>query len=159
MVAVFGMPVRPYGRCRRPLRRPIRAALTSPCTSHQALALGEFPTREYVRSFLGIRVARFPVTSLAHRTCVVSRAGQHACNVPETRSAHRTRGMQHVMLCTRAHMGTPVCRIHPTFAYIFAIHAAGLCPTWNISGPDREDAHVQAVRHGPRTRRRSNPVR
>ena len=62
-----------------------------------------------------------------------------------TRSANRTRGMQHVEPRTRAHVGTHVFRIPSTLAYILAVHAAGLCPTWKISGPDREDAHVQAV--------------
>ena len=137
MVAVYGMPVRPYGRCQRPLRWPIRAAMTSPCTSQQALAFGEFPTWDDVRCFPGIRAARFPVTSLTHRACAVSHAGQHARIVPETRSADRTRGMQHVMPRTRAH--------------ISAVHAASSYPTWNVSGPDREDAHVPAVRGAPRT--------
>jgi len=139
--------------------------MTSPCTSHQALALAGFPTRDCVRRFPGIRAARFPVTSPAHRTCPACCTGQHERIVPETRSArpaNRTRGMQHVMPRTRAHVGTPVCRIHPTLAYIFAVHAAGSYPTWNVSGPDREDAHVPAVRemrHGPRTSRRANPAR
>jgi len=150
----------------RPLRWPIRAAMTSPCTSQQALALAGFPTWEYVRCFPGICAARSgPMTSPAHRACAVSRAGQHARIIPETRSARSaniTPGMQHVMPRTRPHVGTPVCRIHPTLAYILAVHAAGSYPTWNISGPDHEDAPVQAVRevrHGPRTSRRANPAR
>ena len=45
------------------------------------------------------------------------RAGQPERIVPWTRSAHRTRGMQHVMPRTRAHMGIHVFQIHPTLAY------------------------------------------
>ena len=45
MVVVYGLPVRPYGQCQHPLRWPIRAAMMSPCTSQQALALAGFPTR------------------------------------------------------------------------------------------------------------------
>ena len=165
MVAVFGTPVRPSGRCQRPFQRAIRAAMTSLCASQTALAHGEFPTRDYVCHFPGIRATRFPVTSLAHRACTASRAGWHTRNVPETHSAcstNRTRGMQHMEPRTRAHMGTPLCRIPSTLTYILTVHAAGLCLTWNVSGPDRADAHVQAVRevrHGPRTRRRANPAR
>ena len=105
------MPVRPYGRYQCPLRWPIRAAMTSPCTSQQALALAGFPTRVHMCCFPGIRAARFPpMTSLAHRACAVSRAGEHARIVPETRSvrsANRTHGMQHVEPRTRAHVGRP----------------------------------------------------
>ena len=164
MVAVYGMPVRPYGRCQRPLRWPIRAAMTSPCTSQQALAFGEFPTWDDVRCFPGIRAARFPVTSLTHRACAVSHAGQHARIAPETRctrSVNRTRGTQHVEPRTCAHVGTRVFQIPSTLATILAVHAAGLCPTWKVSRPDHEDARVQAVRevrHGPRTRSRANPA-
>ena len=168
MVAVYGTPVRPYGRYRRPLRRPIRAALTSPCTSQQALAFAGFPTRDTVRCFPSIRTARSgPMTSPAHRACAVSRAGQHTRIVPETRSArsaNRTCGTQHVMPRTRAHVGTREFRIQPVLAYIFAVHAADSYPTWSVLTPDRNraDAPVQAVRethHEPRTRRRANPAR
>ena len=77
MVAVYGMPVRPYGRCQRPLRWPIHAAMTSPCTSQQALAFAGFPTWDDVRCFPGLRAMRFPpMTSLAHQACAVSRAGR-----------------------------------------------------------------------------------
>ena len=159
MVVVYGTPVRPSGRCQRPLQRAIRAAMTSLCTSQQALARGEFPTRDDERRLPGIGAARFLVTSPAHRFC-----SRRARFVPGTRSvcsANRTRGMQHVMPRTRAHVGTHVFRIQLLSA-ILTVHAAGLCPTWNVSGPDREDARVQAereVRHGPRTRRRVNPAR
>ena len=164
MVAVCGTPVRPFGRYQRPLRWPIRAAMTSPCTSQQALALAGFPTRASVCCFPGIRAARFPpMTSLAHRACAVSRAGQHARIITETRSArsvNRTRGMQHVMPRTRAHVGTRVFQI-PSLTYIFAVHAAGSYPMWSVLVPDhnRADAPVQAVRethHEPRTRHRAN---
>ena len=164
MVAVFGMPVRPYGRCRRPLRRPIRAALMSLCTSQTALTFGEFPTWDYMRCFSGLRAVRFPVKSLAHQARAACRAGWHARIVPRICSAHsvnRTCGMQHVMPRTRAHVGTRPFQIQ-SLAAILTVHAAGLWPTWNVSGPDRVDAHVQAmreVRHGPRTCRRANPAR
>jgi len=109
MVVVYGTPVRPSGRCQRPFRRPILAAMTSLCQLQSALAHGEFPTRDDVRCFSGIRDLRFPVTSPAHRAC-----SRHVRFVPGTRSvcsANRTRGMQHVMPRTRAraHMGKPPC--------------------------------------------------
>ena len=107
-----------------------------------------------------------PMTSLAHRTCVVSRAGQPERIVPWTpsmRSVHASCTAQHVEPRTRARMGTRPFQIHTTLAYIFAVHTAGSYPTWNVSGPDRDraNARVWAVRetcHGPRTRRRANPA-
>ena len=161
------MPIRPYGRYQRPLRWPIRAAMTSPWASQQALAFAGSPTRANVCCFPGIRAARSPpMTSPAHRACAVSRAGWHERIVlgnRSARSANRTRGMQHVMPRTRAHVVTRVFQI-PSLAYIFAVHAAGSYPTWSILTPDcnRADAPVQAVRethHEPRTRRRANPAR
>ena len=118
MVVVYGTPIRPYGQCQRPFQRPIRAAMTSLRQFHSALARGEFPTRD-VRCLSGIRAARFPVmTSHAHRAC-----SWRVRNVPETRSAHRTRGMQHVMPRTRAHVGTRVFQIHLTLAAILTVRA------------------------------------
>ena len=152
MVAVYGLPVRPFGRYQRPLQWPIRAAMMSPCTSQQALAFVGFPTRDDMRCFPGIRAARFPpMTSLAHRACAVSRAGQHARIITETRSARsvkRTRGMQHVMLRTHAHVGTRVFQIKTTLAAILAVHEALLNPTRSVSAPDslHEDACARAIR-------------
>ena len=93
---------------------------------------------------------------------ISSRLKRKLQNSTTARSANRTRGIQHVELCTRVHMGTPVCWIPPTLAAILTVHAAGLYPKRNVSGPDRADAHVQAVRevrHGPRTRRHVNRTR
>jgi len=167
MVAVYGTPVRPYGRYRRPLRRPICAAMTSPCTSYRALALVGFPTQDYVRRLPGIHAARFPLTSPAHRACAVCHAGQHERIVPETRSAcsaNRTRSMQHVMSRTRAHMGTPVFRIPSTLAYILTVRVTVFPETRDVPSPDslHEDARARAVRempNGPRTRRPVKPAR
>ena len=168
MVAVYGTPVRPHGRYQRPLRWPIRAAMTSPCTSQQELALVGFPMRANVRCFPGIRAARFPpMTSLAHRACAVSCAGQHARIVPETRSvrsANRTRGMQHVMPCTGAHVGPRVFQIQPTLAAILTVRATVFSETRDVPAPKslHEDALMRAVRempNGPRTRRLAGPAR
>ena len=157
MVEVYGTTIRPSGRYQRPLRWTINAAMTSPGASHRALAFAEFRTRNNVRHFSGICATRFPpMTSHAHRAC-----SRRVRLVPGTRSAHsadRTRGMQHMVPRTRV----PVFQIHLTTLAILTIHAAGLCPTWNVSGPDREGTCVPAVhevRHGPRTRRRVNPAR
>jgi len=113
MVAVYGTPVRPYGRYQCPLRWLIRAAMTSLCTSQQALALAGFPTRDYVRCFPGIRAMRSgPMTSPAQRACTVSRAGQHARIVPR-KPAPRVPRTEHAACSTwsPAHAPTwePTC--------------------------------------------------
>ena len=137
MVVVYGTPVRPYGRCQRPFQWPIRAALTSPWESPQALAFAGFPTRNNVRRFSGICAARSGLmTSPTRRAC-----SRRTHLVPETRSVcsvNRTRGMQHEMPRTRAHMhmGTPVFRIHLTLASILAVRATVF--------PDTRDVHAPA---------------
>ena len=152
----------------RPFHRAIRAALSSPCASQSVLTFVVSAMRADVRCSPEARAARsVPMTSLAHGPCALSHAGQPDCIVPWThseRSANRTRGVQHVELRTRTRMWTHPFQIHTTLANIFVIHAAGSYLTWNISGPDRDraDAHMWAMRetrHGPRTRRRSNPAR
>ena len=146
MVVVYGMPVRPYGRCQRPFQWPIRAAMTLLRQFRIALARGEFPTPD-VRCLSGIRAARFPVmTSHAHRAC-----SWHARNVPETRSersAHRTRSMQHEMSRTRAHVGTRVFQVHLTLASILTVRATVFSDTRDVPAPDSlyEDARARAAR-------------
>ena len=147
MVEVYGMPVRPYGQCQHPFQWPIRAAMTSLRQFHSALARGEFPTRD-VRCLSGIRAARFPpmMTSHAHRAC-----SWRARNVPETRSArsaNRTRGMQHVMPRTRAHVGTRVFRIHLTFVAILTVLATVFFNMWDVPAPEslHEGACARAAR-------------
>ena len=129
----------------RPFRRSIIEALSSPC---QALAFEGFPTRANVCSSPATRAGKSPVTSLAHGTCMAFRAGPPERVVPGTCSANRTRGTQHVELCTRASMGTPVCRIQTTLATILAVHEALLNPMRSISVPHsrHEDARARAVR-------------
>jgi len=100
-----------------------------------------------------------PVTSLAHRTCAVSRAGQHERIVPGTRSArsaNRTRGKQHVELLTRARMGTPVCRIQTTLTAILTVRTTVSFETRDVPAPEslHEDARVRAVREMPNRPRR-----
>ena len=154
------MPVRPF-------RWPLIEALSLPRAFQQALAFEGSGMRANAHRSPITRAARsVPMTSLAHRTCAVSRAGQPERIDPEirsARSANRTRGMQHMELRTRARMWTCPFQIPTTLAYIFAVHVAGLYPTWNVLAPDRNraDARVLAMRetrHGPRTHRHVNPA-
>ena len=82
--------------------------------------------------------------------CAVSRAGRHAPNVPETRSArsarsaNRTRGMQHVMPRTRAHVGTRVFQIHLTLAAILTVHATVFFETRDVPAPESLHEYARA---------------
>ena len=152
----------------RPFRRTIPGALSSPCTLQQALAFEGSAMRANERRSPVTRATRSLVTSLAHSTCAVSRAGQPERLILVTRSArsaNRTRGAQHGEIHTRARMWTRPFQIRTTLAiYILAIYVAGLYPTWSVLAPDcdRADARVRSMRetcHGPCTRCRANPAR
>ena len=131
-----------YGSLVRPFRRAIRAALTSPCKS---LAFEGFPTRANMCSSPVTRAARsMPMTSLAHRTCSVSRAGQPERFVPGTRSANRTRGAQHVDLHTRARMWTRPFQIHTTF--LLTVQVAVLYHARDVPVPASNRANVRLGR-------------
>ena len=134
MVVVYGPPIRPYGRCQRPFQRPIRAAMTSPWESPQALAFVGFPTRNNVRRFSGICATRSVLmTSSTRRAC-----SRRARLIPETRSAcsvNRTRGMQHKMPRTRAHVGTCVFQIYLTLASILPICTTVFFDTRDVPAP------------------------
>ena len=151
----------------RPFHRAIRAALSSPCQSHRALTFEGSDMRANARRSHVTRAARSPVTSLAHRTCAVSRAGQPERIIPGTRSArsaNRTRGMQHVMPRTRARMGTRPFQIQTLAVYLLTVREFFLSQTRSVSAPDslHVDARARAIRkmwNGPRTRRLVEPER
>ena len=147
MVEVYGTPVRPSGHYQRPFQGPIRAAMTSPWESPQALVFAGFPTPNNVRHFSGICAARSGLmTPPTRRAC-----SWRARLVPETRSAcseNRTRGMQHKMPRTRAHVGTRVFQIHLTLASILAVRLTVFSNTWDVPAPDslHEDTRARAAR-------------
>jgi len=146
----------PLGDNNVPFVRAIIKAL-SPC---QVLAFEGFPTRADVHRSPVTRAARSaPMTSPAHRTCVVSRAGQHERIVPGTRSAcsaNRLHSMQHVELRTCAHMWNPVCRIQTTHAYILTVRATVSSKTRDFPAlvSLHVDARARAVREMPNGPRR-----
>jgi len=94
MVAVCGLPVRPFPRA-------ITAALTSPCASQQALASEGFPTRDNVRCIPGIRATRSPLmTSPAPNLrcfpCRPARAHRPGNPLREQNTRHAARGASHM---------------------------------------------------------------
>ena len=139
----------------------IHGTVTSPHRSHHALAFEPSTMRAGYHS-PGFRAARSPVTSLAHRTCVACRAGSPERVVPGTRSANRTRGLQHVMPRTCARMGTCAFQIHTTF--LLTMHVPVSYHARDISAPASDRANVCAwavrkTRNGPRTQRPAEPAR
>ena len=110
MVVVYGMPIRRYGRYRRPLRRPICAAMTSLCQFQSALTFGEFPhaglrapfPRHSCREIPGDVTHTPSLRGFRCRLACAYRPGNPLCAFREQNARYAARGALH----TRAH-GNP----------------------------------------------------